>query len=46
MHAAERSAIRRIVAGLGEADLHQIGAQLRLDVLPRQKLLAPVSVLF
>ncbi|MFJ2913564.1 PP2C family protein-serine/threonine phosphatase [Streptomyces sp. NPDC087228] len=32
--------------GLGEADLQQVGAQLRLDVLPGEQLLAPVGVLF
>jgi hypothetical protein len=37
--------VRRIVAGLGKADLHQVVAQLRLDVLPRQELLAPVGAL-
>ncbi|MFJ1604543.1 hypothetical protein ACIOHS_14430 [Streptomyces sp. NPDC088253] len=37
--------VRRRLAGLGEADLHQVVAQLRLDVLPRQELLAPVGVL-
>ncbi|WP_181860975.1 hypothetical protein [Streptomyces diacarni] len=35
----------RAVAGLGEADLHQVVIQLRLDVLPGQQLLAPVGEL-
>ncbi|MFF8619118.1 hypothetical protein [Streptomyces sp. NPDC015350] len=45
LSAERHGVVRRLVAGLGEADLDQVVVQLRLDVLPRQELLAPVGEL-